>query len=86
MMMADLRSLTADICSLFSAFLISAFEHLSLALYGGIHRHAFGCFVMLAKRFPYAIYYKMEADIAIVWRVLDCRRDPGWIRTQIKTD
>ena len=52
MMMADLRSLTADICSLFSAFLISAFEHLSLALYGGIHRRASGYFVLLAKDFP----------------------------------
>lgn len=49
----------------------------SLALYGGIHRKAFGCFVMLAKRFPCAIYYKMESDAAIVWRVLDCRRDPA---------
>jgi plasmid stabilization system protein ParE len=58
----------------------------SLALYGGIHRKAFGCFVMLAKRFPYAVYYKTEADVAIVWRVLDCRRDPDWIRTQLKSD
>ena len=56
----------------------------SLALYGGIHRQSFGCFVLLAKRFPYAIYYKMEAEVAIVWRVLDCRRDPAWIRRQIK--
>ena len=58
----------------------------SLALYGGIHRRASGYFVLLAKRFPYAIYYKMDADVAIVWRVLDCRREPGWIRTQLKKD
>ena len=58
----------------------------SLALYGGIHRQTSGYFVLLAKRFPHAIYYKMEADVAIVWRVLDCRRDPRWIRTQLKND
>jgi hypothetical protein len=66
-------------------FMDSLFSDIdSLALYGGIHRLSFGCFVMLAKRFPYAIYYKMEADAAIVWRVLDCRRDPAWTRKQMK--
>jgi hypothetical protein len=58
----------------------------SVALYGGIHRQISGYFVMLAKRFPYAIYYRMQGDNAIVWRVLDCRRDPRWIRTQLKND
>ena len=58
----------------------------SLALYGGIHRQTSGYFVLLAKRFPYAIYYRMQEDIAIVWRVLDCRRDPRWIRTQLKNN
>ena len=68
-------------------FLDSLFSDIdSLALYGGIHRRASDYFVLLAKRFPYAIYYKMEADVAIVWRVLDCRRDPRWIRTQLKND
>ena len=68
-------------------FLDSLFSDIdSLTLYGGIHRRAADYFVMLAKRFPYAIYYKMEADVAIVWRVLDCRRDPRWIQTQLKND
>ena len=56
----------------------------SLALYGGIHRKTCGCFVFMAKRFPYAIYYKVEGDVAIVWRVLDCRRDPKWVRKQLE--
>ena len=56
----------------------------SLAIYGGIHRQSSGFFVLLSKRFPYAIYYKLDAEVAIVWRVLDCRRDPHWIRTQLK--
>ena len=68
-------------------FLDSLFSDIdSLALYAGIHRKTSGYFVMLAKRFPYAIYYKMEAEIAIVWRVLDCRRDPAWVRKQLKND
>ena len=66
-------------------FLDSLFSDIdSLAIYAGIHRQTSGYFVMLAKRFPYALYYKMEADVAIVWRVLDCRRDPAWIRRQMK--
>jgi plasmid stabilization system protein ParE len=66
-------------------FMNSLFSDIdSLALYGGIHRQAAGYFVLLAKRFPYAIYYKMESDVVIVRRVLDCRRNPNWIRTQLK--
>jgi len=65
-------------------FLDSLFSDVdSLALYGGIHRQTSGYFVMLAKRFPYAIYYRMQGDIAIVWRVLDCRRDPAWLRKRL---
>ena len=58
----------------------------SLALYAGTHRQVFGYFRLLAKRFPHAIYYRVELDSAVVWRVLDCRRDPAWIRTQFKRD
>ena len=66
-------------------FLDSLFSDIdSLALYAGIHRKTGGFFVMLAKRFPYAVYYKMEAEVSIIWRVLDCRRDPRWIRMQLK--
>ena len=32
----------------------------SLTLYGGIHPKFFGYNRMLSKRFPYAIYYKIE--------------------------
>ena len=48
----------------------------SLSLYGGIHRKVMGYHRLLARRFPYAIYYTMNADgHAIVFRVLDCRQD-----------
>lgn len=49
----------------------------SLILYGGIHRTVFGFHRMWSKRFPFAIYYRMEGgNVAVVYRVLDCRRDP----------
>jgi len=52
----------------------------SLALYAGIHPIIHGYHRMLSKRFPYAIYYKVENDLAVVWRVLDLRRNPDSIR------
>ncbi|MGH7958668.1 MAG: type II toxin-antitoxin system RelE/ParE family toxin [Opitutaceae bacterium] len=52
----------------------------SLVLYGGIHRMQFGYHRLLAKRFPYAVYYRVVENEAVVHRVLDCRRDPTWIR------
>ena len=49
----------------------------SLALYGGIHRKVFGYHRLLTRRFPYAVYYKIDPEgSAIVYRVLDCRRNP----------
>ncbi len=49
----------------------------SLLLYGGIHRKVYGYYRLLAKRFPYAIYYKIDEDERItIWRVLDCRQNP----------
>jgi len=53
----------------------------SLVLCGGIHRIVFGFHRLLAKRFPYAIYYRVnEGQVVGVYRVLDCRRDPARIR------
>ena len=50
----------------------------SLSLYGGIHSRYYGYYRMLSKRFPFAVYYKIDADgTVIVWRILDMRRDPG---------
>lgn len=56
----------------------------SLVLYAGIHRVRFGFHRMLARRFPYAIYYRIIKDEAVVFRVLDCRSDPRWIRKTLK--
>jgi plasmid stabilization system protein ParE len=56
----------------------------SLRLYGGTHRRVFGYHRMLSKRFPFAVYYDMRRDEIRVWRVLDCRRDPRWIKLQLE--
>jgi hypothetical protein len=55
-------------------------------LYGGIHRKVFGYHRMLSKRFPYAIYYKLEEDqVVVAHRVLDLRRAPKKIRKSLRT-
>lgn len=56
----------------------------SLSLFAGIHRVRFGFHRLLAKRFPFAIYYRVINGEAVVFRVLDCRRDPNWIRSALE--
>lgn len=57
----------------------------SLALYGGIHAIHSGFHRLLAKRFPYAIYYKIIDGNAIVFRILDCRRNPNQLRKDLQS-
>jgi hypothetical protein len=53
----------------------------SLRLFGGIHRKAYkGFHRALSKRFPFAIYYKVEGNIVRVRAVVDCRNDPQSVR------
>ena len=56
----------------------------SLVLYGGIHRIIFGFHRKPATRFPFAIYYRVIGGEAVVFRVLDCRRDPEKIRKALE--
>ena len=66
-------------------FLDSLFSDIDcLQLYAGIHPRHFGTFHrMLSKRFPFAVYYELAQDTAIVYAVLDSRRDPAWTRDQL---
>ena len=51
----------------------------------GIHRKVFGFHRLLSKRFPFAIYYDLTAENeATVFRILDCRRNPAWIESNLK--
>ena len=57
----------------------------SLAIYAGIHPVFFGKYNrVLSRRFPFAIYYRVENDTAFVYAVLDCRRSPAWTRKKLK--
>ena len=56
----------------------------SLLVYAGIHQIVFGYHRCLSKRFPFAIYYTVEQDVVRVHAVLDCRRNPTWIRRRLR--
>ncbi len=56
----------------------------SLKIYAGIHTKHFSFHRMMSKRFPFAIYYDLFQEVAIVVAVLDMRRKPSWIRKQMK--
>ena len=55
----------------------------SLHLYAGVHAKQFGFYRMIARRFPYAIYYRLEERVVRIHAVLDCRRNPAWIRDRL---
>lgn len=66
-------------------FLDSLFADIDpLAHHAGIHRQVFGSHRLLARTFPFAIYYSVNGDRAHVKAVLDCRRDPHWIKGKLK--
>lgn len=56
----------------------------SLRLYGGVHSLYCGYYRLLAKRFPFAVYYRIdERNVVCVRAVLDCRRDPTSVRQRL---
>jgi len=66
-------------------FIDSLFSDIdSLQVYAGIHPVYFGYHRMLSKRFPFAIYYKLSDAEALVYAILDCRRNPALIKKQLK--
>jgi len=56
----------------------------SLRFYGGIHNRVYGFYKMLAKRFPYAIYYEIEEDKVVVHAILDTRQNPLKVKKRLK--
>ncbi len=68
-------------------FLDSLFSDIdSLLLYAGVHQQFFGYYRTLSKRFPYAIYYKLNDETIEIWRVLDCRANPSKTENALKQD
>lgn len=68
-----------------SYFLDSLYSDIdSLMFYGGVHMDTDGGYHrMLAKRFPFAIYYRLKNETVLVYAVLDCRRSPAWSRKRL---
>lgn len=67
-----------------SYFLDSLYSDIdSLSYFGGIHQVVFGYHRQLSKRFPFAVYYRIIDGVVTVFAVLDCRRDPSWIRERL---
>lgn len=65
-------------------FLDSIFSDIeSLRVYAGIHALHFGYHRLLSKRFPFAIYYRLDNKKIRVYAVLDCRRSPAWNRNRL---
>jgi plasmid stabilization system protein ParE len=68
-----------------SYFLDALFADIdSLLLFAGIHPVTYGYHRCLSKRFPFAVYYRVDKELVRVFAVLDCRRNPSWIRTRLK--
>jgi plasmid stabilization system protein ParE len=57
----------------------------SLKLYGGIHSKPYKDYHrLLANRFPFAVFYRVEENTVRIHAVLDCRRSPTWIRRKLR--
>lgn len=67
-----------------SYYLDSLFSDIdSLRYFEGIHLKVFGYHRLLSKRFPFAVYYRISENEVLVVAVLDCRRNPSWIRRKL---
>ncbi len=47
----------------------------------GIHAIQYGLPCKFAKVFPFAIYYRIESSVAMVYAILSCRMDPKFHRS-----
>ena len=57
----------------------------SLKVFGGMHAKPYKNFHRaLSKLFPFAIYYTLHDDLVIIRAVIDCRKNPSWIRRHLK--
>lgn len=79
------RFYEAQEAGLGSYFLTNLFADIeSLRIYAGIHEKPFKAYYrLLSRRFPFAVFYTFEEDLVAIYAVLDCRRDPAWIRERL---
>ena len=55
----------------------------SLCIFAGVHEIHNDYYRLLSKRFPYAVYYEITNEVAHIYAILDCRRNPAWIRNRL---
>ena len=56
----------------------------TLKVSAGIHRIVYQDYHRLLSRvFPFGIFYTLDQDVAVVWAVIDLRKDPAWIRERL---
>lgn len=56
----------------------------SLLIHHGYHRQFFGFHRMIARTFPFCIYYRIEGEAILVDAVVDQRRNPGSIKRLLR--
>ena len=56
----------------------------SLLIHHGYHRQFFGFHRLIAKTFPFSIYYRVVGETIFVDAVIDQRRDPESIRKHLE--
>ena len=55
-----------------------------MRIYAGVHRKAYKHYHrLLSKRFPFAVFYTCEDDVVFIHAVVDCRKEPAWIRQRL---
>lgn len=65
-------------------FMDSLFAEIdSLLLFSGAHEIHFGYYRLPARRFPFAIFYRLTNQSIQIWAVLDCRQDPEKTMAQL---
>ena len=65
----------------FASYVYSELE--SLVVFAGVHVRYAGYYKMILKKFPYSVYYKIEDGVVKVWRILDNRRNPHWVDSEL---
>ncbi len=56
----------------------------SLHIHAGVHAVFFGNYHrLLARRFPYSVYYRVERDTIRIYAIFDNRRNPQRIRKRL---
>ncbi len=57
----------------------------SLQTSAGNHRKAYrNLHRSLSERFPFAIFYTVEKETVLIRAIVDCRKNPSWIRKHLR--